>query len=102
MKKNAVKLLFAALFFGASLTASAQIYVRVRPIIPVVVVTAQPSPEHVWVNEDWNEDNGAYVYGGGYWASPPHRGYHYREGHWDHHETRGDHWVRGDWHNGKR
>jgi hypothetical protein len=97
MKKKSVKLLFAAIIFGASLSASAQVYVNVRPIVPTVVVTARPGPNHVWVNEDWNENNGGYVYAGGYWASPPYPGYRWNEGHWDHHEGHGDRWTRGSW-----
>jgi len=101
MKKKLIKLFFAGVFF-TSLSASAQIYVNVRPIAPTVVVTARPSVEHVWIGDEWNESNGAYVYGGGYWATPPHPGYRYREGRWNHHETRGDHWEHGAWHDGKR
>ncbi|HTA62010.1 MAG TPA: hypothetical protein VK835_06120 [Bacteroidia bacterium] len=97
MKKKVVKLLFAALFFGASLSASAQIYVKIRPIVPVVVMTERPGPDHVWVNEDWNEDNGNYVYAGGYWNAPPRRGDRWNEGHWNHHPEHGDHWERGNW-----
>ncbi len=45
-KKLAQLMLFTIIFFGASFSASAQIYVKVRPVIPIVVRTemAQPCP----------------------------------------------------------
>ncbi|HXU27493.1 MAG TPA: hypothetical protein VN698_09700 [Bacteroidia bacterium] len=97
MKNKGIKVLFCAIVLGASVSANAQIYVRVRPVAPVIVMTAQPSPTHVWIGDEWNEDNGTYVYGGGYWGTPPHPGYVYHGGHWNHHAERGDHWTRGEW-----
>ena len=98
MKKKLVRLLLLVMFvFSISFSASAQIYVKIRPVIPVVVRTERPGPEHVWVNEEWEPNNGAYRYSGGHWEAPPHPGYRYREGHWKHNGRRGDKWVRGNW-----
>ena len=78
-------------------SASAQLYVHVRPIRPVTVRVEAPSPRHVWIDEDWREDHGAYVPTGGRWEAPPHRGYRYTPGRWDH-SPRGDRWRQGHWH----
>jgi len=99
MKKiTKVFMLFAALTLGALATANAQIVVRVRPSRPAVVVTrpAQPSPRHVWVDEEWVPRGHRYVWHGGYWTKPPHRNAVFVPGHWDHHE-RGEVWVKGYW-----
>ena len=98
MKKPLLKLmLFSAIFFGAYWSASAQIYVNVRPVVPTIVVTARPSPTHVWIGEEWREEGGHYKYSGGHWDAPPHPGDRYNQGHWDHDKDHGDHWTGGSW-----
>jgi hypothetical protein len=101
MKKLAKLLLFSVILFIASLSASAQIYVKIRPVIPVVVRPERPSRAHVWIGEEWNEEGGNYRYAGGYWGIPPHPGDRWYPGHWNHHKEHGDQWVRGGW-KGKR
>jgi hypothetical protein len=97
MKKILVKsLLLAAIAFGASYTATAQIYVNVRPVAPVVVRTPAPSPRHVWIDEEWREEGHGYKYAGGHWELPPHPGEKWIPGHWAH-EGRGDRWIPGHW-----
>ena len=81
---------------GNSFSASAQIYVHVRPVAPVIVRTERPSPRHVWIGEEWETRNGAYVHTGGHWAEPPHPGWVWIPGHWAH-EHRGEFWVAGHW-----
>ena len=51
---------------------SAQIFVRVRPIAPLIVRPAIPSPRHVWIEGEWDWDRrrGEYVYRQGYWMEP--------------------------------
>ena len=57
MKKTLVKLmLLSIIFFGTYYSASAQIYIKVRPVALVVVQTARPGPTHVWIGEERNED----------------------------------------------
>jgi hypothetical protein len=87
----------AALIVAAnSFSASAQIYVNVRPAAPVIVRTAAPSPRHVWIGEEWEVRNGAYVHTGGRWALPPARGQVWVAGHWIH-DRRGEQWRPGHW-----
>jgi hypothetical protein len=91
-------MLFSVIFFGAYWSASAQVYIKVRPIVPVVVQTERPGPAHVWIGEEWNEDgHGGYRYGGGHWEAPPHPGDRWNQGHWNHDRDHGDNWVRGSW-----
>jgi len=98
MKKSQKLLLALAIAACCGMSsASAQIYVRIRPIAPIVVRTEQPSPRHVWVGEDWEERDGHYEHIGGHWAEPPRDGYHYNQGHWDH-TNKGHRWHEGGWH----
>ena len=101
MKRHLSKLVMlifiaGALITGSSTTASAQIYVHVRPTAPVVVRTERPSPRHVWIGEEWEARNGTYVHTGGRWAEPPHPGYVWVTGHWSH-TDRGHVWRPGHW-----
>ena len=97
MKNKLIKLLFAGIVFFSVSSASAQIYVKVRPVVPVVVQTPQPSPNHVWIDEEWEPYGGAYRYGGGRWEAPPHHGYTWRKGYWKRHGNDGEVWVAGHW-----
>src|ERR1700732_4865292 len=67
--KKLLSAIFVFAFFtmGISLSAAAQIYVKIRPAPPVVVRTVAPSPRHVWVEEEWKPGGNGYVYAGGYW-----------------------------------
>ncbi|HEV3410906.1 MAG TPA: YXWGXW repeat-containing protein [Puia sp.] len=100
MKKKVVKLAFLlALVIGAASytnTASAQIYVSVRPVWRPVERPVAPSPRHVWIDEEWEARNGTYVAVGGHWAEPPHPGWVWIPGHWSHGD-RGHYWHRGHW-----
>lgn len=98
MKRNQQFLLALAIAMSCSVySASAQIYVHIRPVPRIVVRTEAPSPQHVWVNEDWHERNGRYEDNGGHWEAPPAPGYRYHEGHWDH-SKQGHRWHEGGWH----
>jgi hypothetical protein len=97
MKKYLSKLaLLSVIALAVSFTASAQIYVKIRPSVPVIVRPAPPSPTHVWIDEEWEPRGGTYVYAGGHWASPPHPGWAWIPGHWKR-EGRGEWWVKGHW-----
>jgi hypothetical protein len=97
MKQKLIKGLFLGIvLLGASSVASAQIYVKIRPVVPVVVRTERPSPQHVWVDEDWQEGDGGYRYSGGHWAKPPQDNEEWHQGHWSHRD-RGDRWIQGHW-----
>ncbi|HSZ85006.1 MAG TPA: hypothetical protein VK787_03190 [Puia sp.] len=96
MKKHLTRIaILSGIIMALSFGASAQIYVNVRPTPPVIVRTAAPSPDHVWIGEEWEARNGTYVHVGGHWAMPPHRGYIWIGGHWSH--RRGWYWVPGHW-----
>ena len=75
--------------------ASAQIFVTIRPQRQVVVRSAPPQAEYVWVDEDWEWRNGQYVWVGGHWIEPRPQQV-YRPGRW----TRSSHghtWQAGRW-----
>ena len=97
MKNNLIKLLFSGIVLFSVSSASAQIYVDVRPIAPIIVRTAQPSPAHIWIDEEWEPNGSAYRYGGGRWETPPHHGYTYRQGYWKRHDRGHEEWVHGGW-----
>ena len=99
MKQKLAKvLLLVAVLFSVSSAASAQIYVRIRPVVPIIVRTERPSPDRVWVDEDWqrNDDGDGYRYSGGHWAAPPRDDEDWHQGHWKHNH-RGDKWMHGGW-----
>lgn len=97
MKKRALKLvLLAAVFITVSASVTAQVYVQIRPPVPVIVRPPQPDPVYVWVNEEWEPDGGAYRYSGGHWAAPPQPGYYHRNGYWVR-TGKGQKWVKGSW-----
>ena len=98
MRDKLIRLVFlSVLVFAASHSASAQIYVTVRPNAPVIVRPLQPGPSYVWVNEEWEPYRDSYRYSAGHWASPPHAGYYRKNGYWKH-TNKGHVWIKGDWH----
>ena len=72
------------------------VVVRERPVAPVVVRSAAPGANYVWVEGNYVRRGRGYVYSPGYWAVPPRgrtvykpgywvqspRGYYYRKGRW--------------------
>ncbi len=100
MKNKLIKLLLAVIvIFAVSFSASAQVYVKIRPTFRVVQRPQQPSPNHVWIDEDWKPSGRHYRYSGGHWERPPHRGYQRNPGHWQN-TRRGDVWIQGSWRRG--
>ncbi len=100
-KTKKILLALAIAMTSGMLSASAQIYVHVRPILPIVVRTAPPSPRHIWINEEWHERDGRYEYNGGHWVAPPHDGDIYAPGHWEQ-SKRGHRWHEGSWKGGNK
>ncbi len=97
MKKYLGKIaVLSVIVMAVSFSASAQIYVKIRPTFTTVVRTAPPSPRHVWIEEEWEERGGQYAYVGGHWAEPPHPGWIWIPGHWKR-GPRGEWWIRGRW-----
>lgn len=100
MKKlSKILMLFVAVSTFTALKSNAQIVVRVRPVRPREVVVTRPpapSPRHVWVAEEWNNEGGRYVYHAGYWAVPPRPHAVWVQGHWSN-RPRGYVWIPGHW-----
>jgi YXWGXW repeat-containing protein len=96
--KNIKRVLFIlalALTCGAY-GSTAQIFVTVRPDRPHYERTVAPGPNHVWIDEEWEPRGNSYVFTGGHWAEPPHRGQHWQQGHWNHNDH-GHQWKSGGW-----
>ncbi|HMH22638.1 MAG TPA: hypothetical protein VK563_12720 [Puia sp.] len=98
MKSHLSKLaIIAFLSLGFGLSASAQIYVNVRPgFTRVEHRPPAPSRGHVWVDEDWAYRDGHYVSTGGHWVAPPRPGMVWVAGRWGH-TRRGYQWTAGRW-----
>ena len=99
--KNVTKVLFvlAITLSCGAYSSSAQIYVNVRPVVPHYVRVAAPSPRHVWVDDEWQPQGGAYVAVQGHWAEPPQPGMVWGAGHWSH-GSHGNSWSAGHWQQG--
>jgi len=96
MEKKLV-LYVSILLLSVSFSASAQIYVKIRPIAPVIVRISQPTHTHVWIGDEWEPDGTSYRYSGSHWEEPPHKGDRWNPGHWKHHKTNGHQWIHGNW-----
>ena len=96
MKKYFKVALLSLIVMAVSFAASAQVYVKIRPTVPVIVRPAQPSRAHVWIGEEWEPRGSEYAYVGGHWDAPPHPGWIRVPGRWRH-EGRGEFWVPGRW-----
>ncbi|GAB2811690.1 hypothetical protein GCM10027043_08940 [Ferruginibacter profundus] len=77
-------------------SASAQLFVDVKPAYHAVQRPPQPGPNHVWVDEEWQPKGKKYRYTGGHWETSPHTGYVRTPGHWQN-SRRGNTWIRGSW-----
>jgi hypothetical protein len=101
MKKVFIKIsVLVAILCAVAMGASAQVYVQVRPVAPVIVRPPQPSAVHVWIGDEWEPNAHAYKDKGGHWAAPPHHGYVWVPGRWNHHNPEGDYWIQGSWKKG--
>lgn len=98
MKKTFLKalLMFCLVTGFAEIGQAQRIFVKVRPVAPVVVRTVAPSPRHVWAEGEWVWVNNNYVWHAGYWAEPPHPHEIWIAGHWRR-AYGGWNWVPGHW-----
>gem|GEM_PF-774416 len=79
-----------------SLSATAQIEVRVRPAVPVAAARPlAPSPRHIWIDGGWAYRSNGYVWTNGYWMMPR-PGMVWIPGSWRR-THRGYIWVPGKW-----
>jgi len=80
--------------------ATAQFFVRIRPVAPVVVgvIPPAPGPHYVWVKGHWrwNKHRNEYVWVEGHWIQAR-RGHVWVEGYWEDVEGRGSRWIPGHW-----
>ncbi|MBI2268901.1 MAG: hypothetical protein HYU69_00930 [Bacteroidetes bacterium] len=98
MKINPVNLLFVSIvFFGASFSGPAHIYIKIRPVAPVIVMTPQPTIVHVWIDDEWEPYGTSYRYVSGHWDTPTHDGAYWNRGHWKRHHNLGHEWIQGSW-----
>lgn len=81
---------------GALSTQAQRIYVKVRPAAPVVVRTAAPRADYIWVEGEWVASGRTYVWKPGYWVEPR-KGYRWIPGHWVDRRGRGSYWIAGHW-----
>ncbi len=89
------RLIIAASILISSCSYGQRIFVKVRPIAPVIERPVAPRPTAIWIEPEWIWRGGRYVYVNGYWAEPR-VGYRYMPGYWR--KTRhGEVWVAGVW-----
>ena len=88
--------LLAVILFAAGFSASAQIYVTIRPPVPVIVRPPQPNPAYIWISEEWEPSGTSYRYSGGQWVAPPQTGANWRQGYWQRTKN-GNRWIKGSW-----
>jgi WXXGXW repeat (2 copies) len=86
-----------ALAASMSMSAGAQVHIRIGPPAPVHEEMGRPPHEGwVWQPGYHRWDGEHYVWVGGTWAEPPHHGARWVPGHWDH--RHGEYvWVEGHW-----
>jgi hypothetical protein len=88
------------LLLSASLTAGAQVVVRLGPPPPRVVETMPPPPEghsnYVWQPGYHRWDGEHYVWVPGHYVEPPYERAHWVEGHWVERDG-GWVWMDGRW-----
>jgi len=81
-------------FYGEQ-AAAQLVVIKVVPTTPVVVRVAAPSPNHIWITDEWVLRNGKYVHQPGYWMVPG-NGKSWKNGYWKN-GNGGHYWVPGRW-----
>src|SRR4051812_20341728 len=87
-----------AIFLLSCTNAFPQVYVRIRPVVPVIkVAPPAPHPHWMWIDGSWRWDRRMrqYVWVDGYWVEPV-RGHVWIAGFWRE-SRRGYVWVPGRW-----
>ena len=100
MKKftKVLMILSATTLLAVSSSKAQEIVVRTRLYRsgPAVRRPFRPSPNHVWVADEWRPGGGTYVMTAGHWEVPPHPGGVWIAGHWRN-RPGGYVWVPGHW-----
>ena len=105
-RKGFMKTFFStiALIFclGIANNVSAQFFVRIRPIAPVIIAPPIPSPRHIWIPGEWrwNKRRGEYVWREGHWLVPK-PGREWIPGFWEDGRD-GSRWIPGHWRRARR
>lgn len=89
-------LFVCAIAFSANTSSYAQVYVREKPVAPKHEKINQPSPNHIWVEEEWEPKNKSYEFAGCKWIAPPKDKTAWVPGHWAE-KKRGWVWIPGHW-----
>ena len=96
MKKyNKFLTLTLAAFLVGVMSLSAQVIVKIRPVVPHYERSVAPSPKHVWVAEEWEARGREYVFVGGHWVLAPFERALWVPGHWQKHRRGGWFWKPG-------
>jgi hypothetical protein len=96
--KTIIKSLVAfSILITTAITSDAQvrIFVRTRPVEPVIVRPAAPYRGAVWIPGEWQWRGGRYVYVNPHYVHAR-RGHVWTQGHWNN-ISGGSVWVAGRW-----
>jgi hypothetical protein len=92
-----VLMLAAGISLFAISQSNAQAYVHAIPRHKIVTARPpKPSPNHVWLTEEWMPYKNTYRYFAGYWTVPPQKGLKWIPGKWEH-SSKGYKWIKGRW-----
>lgn len=96
--KNQMRIAACSVLLAATLSAGAQIVVRIGPPPPrpVEVVPVAPGPGYAWHPGYHRWDGHGYVWVPGRYEHPPYERAHWVEGHWDR-RGGGYVWREGHW-----
>jgi hypothetical protein len=96
-RMSAGAVLLCSVLLAGSACASARVYVRVGPPVPIVeTIAVAPGPGYVWTPGYYRWDGAAYLWVPGRHALPPRGRAYWVQGHWAR-ERHGWYWVDGHW-----
>jgi hypothetical protein len=97
MRRIIVVLVFVVLIAGVSALhhhLPAQIVVATQPVVSPTyiaipprqqeVITAEPSPQHVWISGQWERTPDSWSWSAGRWVQPPFSNAYWVSGYWQH------------------
>jgi len=77
-------------------TIPENVYAATVPEEPVYSRPPQPSPQHVWIEGEWQWRGNGFTFQTGYWSAPnPHK--RWVRGYWHQRQNGGWYWVGGHW-----
>ena len=93
-----IRFIFLGLALGFGWISKAQVFVKVKPIVPVnaiVIAPGRTSHGKIWTGGNWVVKGNTYIWTNGCYTTTRH-GYSYINGHWRH-QRRGWVWIPGQW-----